>query len=508
MAKRKKKSTELDYWLAGAGLPVFVIDADRILRAFNAGCQELTGWAAADVLGQACHYGSSAEAAGAAALAASLCPPPEVFAGQETAAPAYLFHQQGHALPKLVNYFPLRDEKGRTTAVLGVVAPLPIVTERDISPARQLHAELAALRMTSRARFGPNTLVAQSAAMRRVLSQIELAQKTQACVLLTGAPGAGKEHVARVIHVGGAGKSQSFVPLDCRRLGADELTRIWNRIVESHQISHGANPAPLSKPVAQQVVQPGTKSGANPLPGTVLLVDVEFLPRDLQERLVVFFTGSGISNSGLRLLSSSCLGLEELGADQRLRPDFYALISPLAIEMPPLSRRPEDLPALAQHFLEELNRQEQKQTGGFDEQIWPLLTRYAWPGNLDELADVVRAAHMQAAETLVRPHDLPFRFRNGLAAQEMSPPPEPPALLLDPLLTRLETRLITLALERSRNNKSKAADLLGISRARLLRRIEQLQVGHLEIGNEAIDPEELAVEAEPADDRSERGVQE
>jgi DNA-binding NtrC family response regulator len=226
-----------------------------------------------------------------------------------------------------------------------------------------------------------------------------------------------------------------------------------------------------------------------------LLVDVEFLPRDLQQRLVAFFARPESSTSGLRLLSSTTLGLSELGTDERLRADFYALISPLAIEMPALSRRPEDLPLLAQHFLEDLNRQEPKQVGGVDEQIWPLLTRYAWPGNLDELAAVIREAHRQAAETLIRTHDLPSRFRNSLAVQEMSPLPEPPPLLLDPLLTKLETRLITLALERSRNNKSKAAELLGINRARLLRRIEQLQ-----IGSEATDPAEVAPEAEPIDE--------
>ncbi|HEY2251090.1 MAG TPA: sigma 54-interacting transcriptional regulator, partial [Planctomycetaceae bacterium] len=473
MAKRKKKSTELDYWLAGATLPMFVIDAKRTLRAFNAGCQALTGWAAADVIGETCHYGSASETGGASALAASLCPPPEVFAGQELSASAYLFHQQGHAVPKLVNFFPLRDENGQTTAVLGVVAPLPAAIERDISPARQLHAELAALRMTSRGRFGRQTLVAQSAAMRRVMSQVELAQKSHAFVLLSGAAGTGKEHVARVIHLGSAAKSHSFVALDCRRTGADELVRVWNRIVESHS-GFGA---PSDGKSSAATPASATKPGPTPLPGTILLVDIEFVPRDLQERLVAFFAASDAATSGLRLLSSTTLGLADLGADERLRADFYALISPLAIEMPPLSRRSEDLPPLAQYFLEDLNRQEAKQAGGFDEQIWPLFSRYAWPGNLDELAAVVRSAHLQAAESLIRPHDLPFRFRDGLAAQELSPPAEPTPLLLDPLLTRLETRLITLALERSKNNKSKAADVLGINRARLLRRIEQLQIG-------------------------------
>jgi transcriptional regulator with PAS, ATPase and Fis domain len=496
MAKRKKKSTELDYWLADATLPVFVIDKDRTLRAFNGGCQELTGWAAGEVIGEVCHYGSASETAGAAALAASLCPPPEVFSGQEASVPANLFHQQGHALPRLVNFYPLRDDKGRTTAILGVVIPLAVAAPGEVSPARQLHAELAALRMASRARFSSHTLIAQSVAMRRVMVQVELAQKSKAFVLLIGAQGTGKEHVARVIHVGGTGKAQAFVPLDCRRLGAEELTRVWNRIVESHQISDSASTGsarPDAAPAGSY-----SRPGLNPLSGTVLLTDVEFLPRDLQERMVGFF--AGYSKPELRLLSSTTLGLPELGTDERLRADFYALISPLAIEMPLLSRRPEDLPLVAQHFLEELNRQEPKQVGGFDEQVWPLLTRYAWPGNLDELASVVREAHREAAETLIRPHDLPFRFRDGLAAQESPPPLESPPLLLDPLLTKVETRLITLALERSRNNKSKAAELLGINRARLLRRIDQLQIGRGTIDT-AEEPEE--VEFEQIDEKTE-----
>jgi transcriptional regulator with PAS, ATPase and Fis domain len=148
---------------------------------------------------------------------------------------------------------------------------------------------------------------------------------------------------------------------------------------------------------------------------------------------------------------------------------------------------------LAQHFLEEHNRDEQKQVGGFADDVWPLLARYEWPGNLDELAAVVFEARKHAVEALIRPHDLPYRFRTALAAQELPAPPEPPPMLLDPLLTKVETRLITLALARSRNNKSKAAELLGINRARLLRRIEQLQIGQPAgdtISDEAAEPPE------------------
>ncbi len=482
MAKRKSKTINFDHWLKTTTRAVFVIDAERRVCAFNAGCESLSGWTAGDVVGETCHYASVSEVAGAAALAASLCPPPEVFAGEEASVPAYLAHQNGHPLPRMLHFFPLCDNEGRQTAVLGIVGVWP-APERAIetSPARQLHAELAALRMTLRARFASNTIVAHGLAMRRVLAQVDLAVGTRAFVIFSGSPGSGKEHLARVVHFGGSERAKSFVPLDCRRLGANELTRVWDRLLESH------------------ASDPESGASASPLPGTVFLADVEFLPRDLQERLVGVFSKPG----PLRLLAATTLSVAEIVSSEKIRPDFYALISLLAIELPSLAQRLDDLPVLAQHFLEELNRQGEKQVAGFDDAVWPVLTRYAWPGNLDELAIVVMEAHLHAADTLIRPHDLPYRFSNALAAQELPPPPEPPPLLLDPLLTKVETQLIGLALQRSRNNKSKAAELLGINRARLLRRIEQLHIGSESSGLPEVaedDDDDVSLDADGTDD--------
>ena len=455
---RPKSKKDLNHWLGDTTVPVFVIDAERRIQAFNAGCALLTGWRADEVVGEVCHYGSISEIAGAAALAASLCPPPEVFGGATSSVPAQLVHQQGHALPRTLHFFPLRDEKDRFSGVLGVVTDLSMPgPAASASSAQRLHAELAALRLTLRTRFGSSTLVARSMVMQRVLTQLEIARSHQAPVLFSGPAGSGKEHLARVIHFGGPARGSWFVPLDCRRLAADELERVLSRLVDSSRATGG-----------------GTVAG--PLPGSVFLADVESLPRDLQERLVGLFSSRDRSG-GLRLLAATCQTLADFGANPNLRTDFQTFVSPTPIQVPPLLQRGEDLPLLAQHFLEEHNRDEQKQVGGFDEGVWPLLTRYDWPGNLDELAAVVFEARQHAAEMLIRPQDLPYRFRTVLAAQELPTPAEPPPMLLDPLLTKVETRLITLALERSRNNKSKAAELLGINRARLLRRIEQLQIG-------------------------------
>ena len=455
---KARKISPVEQWLGQSETPIFVLDAARHLRVFNAGCEALTGWPAAEVLGLVCQYASQADEAGTAALTSSLCPPPEAFAGQELSVPVQVPHRAGHTQARLVHYVPLYDPTGVPAGLLGVILPWRPPTARPPIPAaRQLHADLSALRVTLRARFGTQSIVAGSLEMGRVLTQLELAQQTTACVLLQGEEGTGKEHLARVIHFGGLGKANWFVPLDCRRLAAEDLQRVWQRLVEVHRRRPGG-------------------TGPGPQPGTVYLADIEFLPRDLQEQIVRAFADDNEAPLPLRLLTATGLERNELARDERLRPDFVSLVSTLTIEIPPLRDRHDDIPVLAQHFLEECNRQGDKQAGGFDDEIWPLFYRYRWPGNLDELAAVVQEAHRGGSDLLIQAKDLPFRFRTGLESQELAPPAEPPPMLLDPLLTKVETQLITLALERSRYNKSKAAEFLGVNRARLYRRMEQLGI--------------------------------
>ena len=130
------------------------------------------------------------------------------------------------------------------------------------------------------------------------------------------------------------------------------------------------------------------------------------------------------------------------------------------------------MPQLAQLFLEEANTGRLKQLGGFTSDALDALASYGWPGNVDELAAVVRAAHEQAAGGEVTTSHLPRRLQ--LAAHAVEHGPRSDAIDLEALLARIERELIERALKRSKGNKSKAAKLLGLTRPRLYRRLVQL----------------------------------
>ena len=148
------------------------------------------------------------------------------------------------------------------------------------------------------------------------------------------------------------------------------------------------------------------------------------------------------------------------------------------IRLQPLRERRDELPALAQHLLERANQRGGKQKSGFSPRTISALMAYEWPGNLRELARVIDHAHTQSdgGEPLVALDDLPASIRGHLGGG-FPPPTQPrPIKPLDELLTEVERRLIETALRQARGNKSRAAEVLGISRPRLYRRIKELNL--------------------------------
>ena len=306
---------------------------------------------------------------------------------------------------------------------------------------------------TALSRHGTDTLIGLGPAHSKLLDQIEAASISSVPVLITGEPGTGKRLVAKTIHLLSPRRQSPFLAFACGALPADVLNREL----------FGASQGPDSR------VRPDL---ALPDGATLLMLEILSLPRDLQAKLVVAL------DRRIRLIATAVSDPEAAYGEERIRPDLYHVLTTLVIRLSPLRDRLDELSLLAQHFLERMNQRGGRQRSGFHNDSLAVFLGYDWPGNLSELARVVEHAHEHGEQDLIQPDDLPAAIRGHLGAAYIPPPP-PPTASLDDLLTQVERRLIESALQRARHNKSRTAELLGISRPRLYRRIKELELPDL-----------------------------
>jgi DNA-binding NtrC family response regulator len=278
--------------------------------------------------------------------------------------------------------------------------------------------------------------------MQLARRQIELAANGRNSVLLVGPSGSGRRHLASTIHY--ASPSGALMPLDCPLLEGDLLETIQAAFLREKL---------LGEP-----------------PGTLLLHRVDEISVEVQMELAAVLLRRP---STWRVLATAAEPLIELAKRGKFRGDLAAALSTVTIELPSLRSRMEDLPLLAQAFVEECNARGTKQLAGFTSAALDLLHSHIWPGNLDELAEVVAEAHQRAAAREIDVGDLPERLR--LANQAAAYPRRvDETIVLDDYLARIERELIRRALARAKGNKARAARLLGTTRPKLYRRMVQL----------------------------------
>ncbi len=450
MPKRIRTTRRLEVWLKDTDLALFVLNAQRRLVFFNRGSERLTGWSAPDLLGQKCDYVSEADSHTPAALLAALAPPPEAWTGKLEQSPVYIPHREESPLPRIVFYFPLADEDQDVKAMLGVIAPvLETPGNAPVPAAQRLHAELAVLRQTVRQRYGDGSLIGHGMSIRRAFEQVKLAQSSMSPVLFEGEIGTGKQHLARVLHYQSPLGKKVFVPLDCRASSQD-LEQTLARVREDQQAD---------------VLRTGA----------VYFEHINLAPADFQRVLVDWMKHDQETNP-VRILAGCTRSLKPLVEADQFSRELYFVLTSLVVELPPLRERMEDLEPLAQHFVEELNRNGPLQLGGLTDDVWRQFRRYNWPGNVAELRQVIVESRAACTEPMIKPEHLPFRFRTGVTAQTMEATQRPKIVPLDQLLEQVEREQIEQALAECRDNKARAADLLGITRPRLYRRMEVLGI--------------------------------
>jgi len=426
--------------------PVFVVGPRRKLLYVSKEAAELLGVPPEKLKGLTCRWHGATESSEPANLVGSLCPPPEAFAGQPQRTHVLLLNATGGRSWRCIQFLPLPAATAGTCTVLGWIGePEPAPPEMP-EPLRQA---LARHRMALLEQYGLDRLVAASPAMQRVLRQVRLAAGSTATVFLVGEAGVGKETLARAIHYLGPNRDLPLVPLDCEHLPHEVLQE---RLGECELLGRPSLPR-------------GSRIGA------VYLEEPSYLPMELQLRLL---DGLQRGESKTRLLAGARDRGAVEGRDGRLHPPLAFALSTLTIFVPPLRERAEDLPLLVQQKVEVLNATETRQVLGLSPAAWEAIRAYPWPGNLDQLHTVVEEACTRARGETVERTDLPWDLRVAVETAGMPALPSPKPLPLDHLLASVERRLLVLALKQARGNKSKAAARLGISRARIHRRLLEL----------------------------------
>jgi DNA-binding NtrC family response regulator len=312
--------------------------------------------------------------------------------------------------------------------------------------------------------FGP--LIGTGAEMRKIYQAVEQAAPTSASVLITGESGTGKELVAQTIHQLSPRASFPFVAINC--------AAIPETLLESEIFGHekGAFTGASDR-------RPGCFELADR--GTLFLDEIgEMTPttqvkllRVLQERKFRRLGGRTEQSVDVRVIAATNTDPIEAVRSGKLREDLYYRLNVFAFRLPPLRERREDLPLLIQAFINEFNTRNQKSIAGVDHDAIRLLEQYAWPGNVRELRNVIERATILAVGTFIEPKHLPSSFTD-----EPSRQPQQPQVALGPGVTvaEAERRLILMTLEHTRDNKTRAAEILGISLKTLHNKLNKLRL--------------------------------
>jgi len=471
MGRHRLHTAELVKLLESASQPLYVLDDALTIVYLNEACRNWLGANAEELLGRKCAYHSGHELTGLDRMAAGLCPPPAVLEGREVSAvvPNFSAQQQGGGLkPTLPNevsadvakfsdqptlfrrtrFVPLRQPDEEILCIIALVDPrdlgenTPEIATSPSCESQELHEQLQRMRLQTALRYRTERVVGVTPAMRLARAQARLAVATRASVLLLGPLGSGRRHLAESIHHAGPAESRGvLVPLECGLLDLE--------LIQSTLRSVALGPA-----------------GGD----TLLLCDADQLSAESQAALASILL---TAKYPLRLIATATTPLVDLPPRGLFREDLAAMLSTITIELPPLAKRLDDLPLLAQALLEAQNARGSRQLGGFSPEAIDSLCAYTWPGNVTELAQVVVECHARASGTLVVRDELPERFR--LAAEAAARPRrKEETIQLDEFIAHIERELIRRALTRSKGNKTKAAKLLGLNRPRLYRKMVQL----------------------------------
>jgi len=329
------------------------------------------------------------------------------------------------------------------------------------------------------------SIIGNSRPMQEVYKLLGKVAPSDVTVLITGESGTGKELVARAIHFNSPRLGKPFLALNC--------AAIPRELLESELFGHekGAFTGATER-------KAGKFEQANG--GTLFLDEIGDMPlelqakllRVLQEREITRTGGSQTLNVDVRIVAATNQELKQKVRSKEFREDLYYRLNVVPIELPPLRERREDIPLLANFFIQRAVEELGVATKGCSEEALKLLQGYSWPGNVRELENTIQRAALLSPDQLLTPADFPVLgespagneadhslealIRNKLQASLAQMDVNELVNLYEMVLYQMERPLIEIILDKTRGNQVRTAEILGINRNTLRKKIRTLEI--------------------------------
>jgi DNA-binding NtrC family response regulator len=334
---------------------------------------------------------------------------------------------------------------------------------------RRLKEENAYLRQQLDQRFGLGAMVGKSAPMRALYQLIETVASTSATVLITGETGTGKEIVARAIHQSSLRRQQKFVAINC---GA-----IPEPLLEAELFGHVRGAFTGAVQSRQGRIEQADK-------GTILLDEVGTMPASLQMKLLRVLQEREFERVGdsrtirvdVRILAATNADLARMVKEGTFREDLFYRLNVVAVQIPPLRDRSEDIPLLVARFIDKLQPAgDGREPVVVSQEVMRRLMACEWPGNVRQLENVIeRALALGGGRRRIDVDDLPPDMRGDAAPVPVAPSLTESGVDLPALVADFERQMIDQALTRTEGNRGAAARLLGLKRTTLVEKLRRL----------------------------------
>lgn len=329
------------------------------------------------------------------------------------------------------------------------------------------------------------TIIGQSRPMQEVYKVLGKVAPSDVTVLVTGESGTGKELVARAIHANSHRLGKPFLALNC--------AAIPRELLESELFGHekGAFTGASERKIGKFEQAQG---------GTLFLDEIGDMPLDLQTKLLRVLQEKEITRTGgtasiavdVRIVAATNQNLKEQVRRKEFREDLYYRLNVVPINLPPLRERREDIPLLARHFVQRAHQELGVPARGFTEEAMDLLKGYDWPGNVREVENTIQRAALLSPDQLLVPGDFPEllaggdreesegslealianKLRSSLSLMDVNELDN----LYEMVLHQMERPLINIVMEKTRSNQVRAAEILGINRNTLRKKIQTLGI--------------------------------